>query len=154
MFSGRYLSPLDLIATTGSCNLINIMKWAEFFLVTLGGSRSKVVTHWTAGQNEEGLILHLGHDFYQNSYYRYWPRLSPTQYSLTVQNRGEGYVTFYATSNPVILNKICLYKPIVARNTIHLLFVTLLIKVTQMQQLCNNGCHVNNNVFVSFVIVL
>ena len=50
----------------------------------VGGVRIPVVVRWTAGQQVERLILRLGHDSTQNSSHK--PRLSPAQYSHTVQN--------------------------------------------------------------------
>ena len=55
-------------------------------LVLLWGIRGTVVVRWTAGQQVERAILRQGHDSSQNSSHS--PRLSPDQYSLTVQSRG------------------------------------------------------------------
>ena len=42
----------------------------QSFIHLIGGSHSTVVVWWTAGQQVEWLILYLGHDSYQNSYYQ------------------------------------------------------------------------------------
>ena len=55
-------------------------------LYTKRGILGTVVACWTAGQQAERAILHLGHDSYQNS--SHLPRLSPAQHSLTEQNPG------------------------------------------------------------------
>ena len=56
----------------------------HYLCIRQGSNHGTVVTHWTAGQHVERLILHLGHDSYKNSSHQ--PMVSPAQYSLAVQN--------------------------------------------------------------------
>ena len=63
-------------------------------MVAQGGIRGTVVsiTRLTTGQQVERSIVRQGHDSQQNS--SHWPRLSPAQYSITVQIRGLKHQSF------------------------------------------------------------
>ena len=66
-----------------------------------GDVRGTVVACWTVCQQVERAILYQMHDSQENSSYS--PRLSPAQYSYTVQNRGLKHHSFY-TSLAVVLS--------------------------------------------------
>ena len=50
-------------------SVFNDNEYSEYkeYIITVGGIHSSVVARWTAGQQVEWLILHQGHDSWENS---------------------------------------------------------------------------------------
>ena len=77
--------PMNKIFIIFSLRLIDFLSNNSFFYFT-GGIRGTMVAQWTTGQPVERSNLRQEHDSKQNSSNS--SRLSPGQYSLTMQNRG------------------------------------------------------------------
>ena len=89
IYTLKYCSSIDLLyyLMSGVWKYCHVQSYSEHtknanvFLNQYVSGRSTVVACWTAGQQIQQSILHLGHDPFQIHL-----RLSPAQYSLTTQS--------------------------------------------------------------------